>query len=120
MPDLRHRPVFIVRHDFHDDRRAARSVAFVGKFFIRVCAVTAARAFLDRPFDIVLGHIFFLGRHDRLPQAGIAFYVAAAQTRRQRDFLDDFGKDLAAFGVNRPFFSFDGAPFGMAGHRVLS
>ena len=44
----------------------------------------------------------------------------AAQTRRQVDFLDNLGKYFTAFGVNRLFFPFDGAPFGMARYIFYS
>jgi hypothetical protein len=75
----------------------------------------ATGTFFNRPINIILGHIFFFGERNRLPEPGISFNITTTQPCRQGYFLNNFGKYLTAFGVYRAFFSFYCAPFGMAG-----
>ena len=67
VPDFGHGPVFIVRHDIDNDCCSSGAIAFIGHFFVSCCPLTATDTFLDCPFNVIFGHVFFLGRHNRLP-----------------------------------------------------
>src|SRR5580658_2329344 len=84
---LRDGAIAIVRQHVDHDRDAAGAVAFVGDFLERR-ARDFAGALLDRSIDVVVGHRLFLGDRDRRAQARIGIDVAAAEPRRDRDFLD--------------------------------
>ena len=52
-------------------------------------------------------------------QTRIRIEIAAAQSRGNRDFLDQLGESLAALGVARCLLVLDRAPFGMTGHGLV-
>src|SRR5262245_66181773 len=76
-----------------------------------------SRAFLDRSFDVVGRHVHFFGVGYRFAEPRITFGVAAADARRDGDFLDQFREHASALRINGAFFVFDTVPLGMAGHN---
>ena len=113
MPDLRNRPVLVVRHHIDNHRNARRTIPLVSHLFISCGAGLVAGTLFDGPVDVVLGHVLFLCRQDGLPQSGVPLNIAAAQSGCKCDFLDQFREDLAAFRIDGALLSLDRTPFGM-------
>src|SRR6185295_17481723 len=76
LADLRRCAIAIVSHDLAEDGCATRAVALV-EHFLHLAAGDLARAALDRPLNIVLGHADGFGVVDRVPQAEIGVRIAA-------------------------------------------
>ena len=115
VPQLADRPVLVVGEHIHDDRRAARSVRLVLRFFIGHAGLFPGAA-ANRPLDVVGGHIVLLRVGDDRPQPRVHVGVAAAGAGGDRQFFDEAREDLAALGVGGPLLVLDGMPLGMAGH----
>ena len=118
MTNLAHGAVAIVGQRLHDDRHAAGPVALEGDLFV-AHAFQFAGAALDGPLDVVLRHVFGLGRGNGGAQPGVAVRVAAA-LGSDGDFLEQTGEYLAALGIQRALFVLDCGPFRMAGHGNLN
>src|SRR5205807_6752175 len=116
--DLSHGAGGIVRRHFDENRRAAGTVALVGDFVI-LDPLELTRPLLDRPVDVVGGHVLGLGRVDRGAQARIASGVTTAPLGGDRDFPDQAGEHRAAFGVGHRLLTLDLFPFTVAGHRYV-
>ena len=61
-------PGEIVAGDLDHDRHPSGAVSFINGLFI-VDPLELAGAFLDGPFDVVLGHVLALGRFDGQSEA---------------------------------------------------
>ena len=116
VPDLAHGAVAIVRDNLDQHRDAAGAVAFVHDFF-DLTAFEFACALLHRPLDVIGRHVDGLGILDRFPQARIAFRIASANSRGNRDFLDELREHAATLGIEGALFVLNTVPLGMAGHR---
>ena len=66
--------------------------------------------------DIVVGHVFIFGGEDRGAQARVGIRIAAAHSRGNGDFANQFGEDAAALGVGSRFFMLNCGPFRVPGH----
>ena len=107
--DLAYRAVAVVGQYIHNDGHAAGAVALEGDLLV-VDAFQFAGAALDGALDVVLRHIFGLGRQNRGAQPGIGVRVAAA-LGGNRDFLEQAGEYLAALGIQRALLVLDCGPF---------
>ena len=115
VPDLADGAVLVVGQRLDDQRRAARTVAFVGDLLVRDAGQLAGAA-LDRALDVVGRHVDRLRLGHDGAQPRVTVDVTAAGASRDRQFLDDAREDLAALGVGRPLLVLDCVPLGMAGH----
>src|SRR6185437_1416157 len=111
-PQLRDHAVAIIREHIGNDRDAAGAIALVNHF-LETAAAKLAGAFFDRAVDIVVGHRLCARGGDRRAQARVGIKVAAAKPRRNRDFLDQLGEELAALGIARSLLVLDRTPLGM-------
>ena len=118
VPDFTHRAVPVVRNHIHQHGHAARGISFVHDF-VKLAALELSRALLNGSLDIVRRHIDAFGVLDRFAQPRIAFRVAATDTRRDGDFLDELREHASTLCINGAFFVFDAVPLGMARHRLL-
>src|SRR5690606_25059697 len=82
----------------HHDGDPGRTVALVARC-LEMGTLHLARAALDRPVDVVLGHALRLGTIDGRPQTRVGGRVAAAGTGCRRDLAYQLGENLAALGV---------------------
>src|SRR5438552_3054312 len=115
VPDLGDGPVRVVGRRLDEDRRAARTVAFVGHVFV-LHALQPARALLDGAIDVVPRHVLGLGRLDGGAETRIPGGVAAALPRGDGDFPDQLGEGGAASGVGDGLLPLYLLPFAVAGH----
>ena len=111
MSDFSNGSILVVGHHFDKNRNTAGTVSLVGHLLKGHCIGADTGPFFDGSLDIVFGHIFIFGRHNGLPQSGICLRITSTQSRCQGNFLDQFSKYLASFGINGALFSFDGTPF---------
>src|SRR3989338_9468023 len=118
MADLGGSAVFVVGDDFYDKSGFSGAESFVGQFFQSNIAEFSATA-LNRPLNVVFGHVNGAGAVNGDAERKIHFRVAAL-ARGNRDDVGDFGKNRTAFGVYRRFLPFGRRPFGMAGHKNKS
>jgi hypothetical protein len=114
---FRCRPVFIIGQDFDDQADASRTVALVGQLLIDGGIRKLTRPLLDRPINIVGGHIDRTGLGNQGPQGGIIFGVTAASASTDSDLLCNFAEDFSTLGVLCAFAVFDICPFTMSSHR---
>ncbi len=103
-------PVAVVGDDVDEDADAVRAIRLVDGFD-QFTALQLARAALDGPVDVVLGHIGRAGIGHGQAQGGVAVHVAAALARSNGDLLGDARKLLAALGVAGRLLMFNGGPF---------
>ena len=118
MAHVGHRAHAIVRHAIHDDRSPADTVTLVADFLIADALEFAAAAF-GGALDGVLRHVVRIGLVHGQAQPRVAARVGATQPRRDRDFLDEPGKDLAALGVLASLAVLDVRPFAVTCHTFL-
>ena len=105
----------IVGQAIDDDGGTVDAVAFVADFLVADAFQFAGTA-LDGARDVVGRHVFFLGLGHRGAQTWIKCRIAAAEAGGNRNFLDQLGEDLAAFGVLPSLAMLDVGPFGMPCH----
>ena len=113
MPDLGHGAIAIIGHGLNEQRDAARAIAFVRDLFI-VHAFFFAGAAPDGAIDRFIRHVAGLGVGNRLAQTRVGIRVAAARARRDRQFLDEFGKEFPALGIERALLMLNRMPFRMS------
>ena len=70
--------------------------------------------------DVVLRHVAPRGLVDREPQARIHRGSPPPIARRDRDFRDEAGEDLAALGVLAALAVLDVRPFAVTGHECVA
>ena len=99
--------------------RAAGPVALVVDLFVGDAGQLAGAA-LDRPLDVLGGHVGGLGFGDDGAQSRVHVDVAAAIPGRDGHLLDEAREQLAALGVERALLVLDRVPLGMAGHGWCS
>src|SRR5687768_6214019 len=92
----------VVRHAINQYGCASDTVAFITYFFI-VHALQIATAALDCTLDVVLGHVLLVSLVDSQTQPWVAVGITAAKPRRNGNFFDEPGKNLAAPCVLRRF-----------------
>src|SRR5579883_3446795 len=109
MPDFTHRAVTIVRCGFHNDGHTTRSVTLKSNFFVGGSGQLASSA-LNGPLDIVSRHVLCLCRSNGRAQARVTVRITAGPGRN-RNFLDETGKNLAALRVESTFFVLNAVPF---------
>ena len=107
--------ILVVRHALEDERRAPGTVPFVGDFLVGD-AWQFTGAALDGLLDVVGRHVDGFGVGDNRAQPRVHVGVATTIARRDGEFLDDAGEDLATLRVGGPLLVLDGVPLGMAGH----
>ena len=115
MPHVRHGARLVVGHAVDDHGRTGNAVTFVADFLV-VDAFEVAGAALDRALDVVLRHVVGVGLVDRQPQTRVGPRIAAAHARRDGDFLDEAGKNLAALGVLLALAVLDVRPLAVTCH----
>src|SRR5215207_486829 len=118
MTNLRHRAVSVVSQRLNQQRHATWAITFIGDLFV-VDAFFFTGATTDRAVDRIVRHVAALGIEDRLAQTCVGVWIATATTRGDGDFLDEFGKQFAALGIERAFLVLDTMPFRMSGHLSL-
>jgi hypothetical protein len=107
MAHVGHGADLVVGEAVHDHRDAAGRVALVADLFVGHAFEFAGRL-LDRALDDVLRHVHLQAAIDGGAQARIGGGIAAAGARRDADFADHLGEDLAALCVDRVLAGFDG------------
>ena len=108
--------VAVVRQRLDHNGDAAGPVALVNDLFVVVGAGVAG-GFFDDALDVVVGHVVRLRLGDDVLQLGVARRVGTALAHGDGDLATDLGEDLRAGVIGLFFLSFDGAPFGMSGHK---
>ena len=118
-PDLReHRadlgrgPVAVVGLGLDEDRHAAGAVALVDDL-LELLGLAAAGRLVDRPLDVVGGHVDRAGLLDGEPKPVVRIGVAAALPGRDADLARDLREQGAALGVGDALRALDRGPFGM-------
>src|ERR1700689_2301340 len=96
--NLADRAIAVVGIDVEQDRDTAGAVAFERKLFIGR-ARQFARTALNGTLDVILRHVFGLGREDGSTQARVGVWISAAILGGNRNFLNQTGKNLAALGI---------------------
>jgi hypothetical protein len=96
--------------DVDEDRHATRAVALVDDL-LELLGLAAAGRLVDRPFDVVGGHVDRPRLLDSESQAVIRVRVAAALPRCDRDLAGDLGEESAALGVGDALRALDRGPF---------
>jgi len=84
-----------------------------GQIFI-IDGFTRASAALDGAINVVAGHVRSAAFQQNHAQAGIHGGITASQLGRDGDFLAQFCKNLAAFGVDGAFKMFNFGPLAMS------
>ena len=115
LDEVRHRYGAVLHLD--QDRDATRGIAFVGHFIERH-PFQLAGTLLDRPIDLVVGHVVGSCLLHRGTQPRIPGRIAATEPSRDGHFPQQPGEYLAALGVERRLLALDGAPFAMTGHGI--
>ena len=110
--NLGRRAIAVVGLGLDEDRHAARAVALVDDL-LELLRVTAAGRLVDRPLDVVGGHVDRARLLDREAQPVVGVGVAAALPRRHADLPGDLGEQGSALGVGDAFGALDRGPFGM-------
>ena len=113
--DVTYGAILVVGQGLHQDGRPAGAVAFVDRLLVGL-ASAGARSLLDRPFDVVLGHVGDAGSVDGESEARIGVPVRSAHPGRRGDLPDQLGEDLSPLGVGHALLALDSGPLGMAGH----
>lgn len=117
MTDLGDGAYLVVGQAIHHDGRAADAVAFVTDFFV-IHAVELAGTTFDGVFDIVFRQRLRFGLVHRQPQARVGAGVTATHAGCDGDFLDQFGKDLAALSVLTALAMLNVGPFAVSSHGM--
>ena len=110
MTDLADRAVAIVGVNVEQQRHAAGTVPFQGKFFVS-CTRQFSSAALDGPLDVVGRHVLGFGCGDGAAQARIRIGIPTAILGGNADFLDQAGENLAALSVERALLMLNCGPF---------
>jgi hypothetical protein len=116
--DLGGRPVFIIGQRLHEDGDAAGTVAFVHDLLRLRHAFQFAGALLDGALDVVGRHVAGLALGQDRAQGDVGAGIAAADARRDRQFLGQLAEDLAALGVGGALLMLDGRPLAMSAHTL--
>src|SRR4029453_12705342 len=114
--DLGGGPVAVVGRRLDEDRHAARAVALVDDL-LELLGVTAAGRLLDRPLDVVCGHVDRARLLDCEPEPVVRVRVSPALSSGDADLARDLREQRAALRVVGAFLALDRGPFGMPGHR---
>src|SRR2546427_494164 len=107
--NLRPRAVAVVGGGLGHDRDAARRVALV-QDALEGHGLTAAGRLLDRPLDVLPGHVHAARALDREPEPEVRFRVAAALFGGKQDFLGHLRENDPALDVGGAFLALDLAP----------
>src|SRR6185437_12729461 len=102
--------IAIIGCRFDDYSDATGTVALERDFFV-VRTFQLTRTALDRTLDIILRHIFCLGRGNSTTQPRIAIWISAAGPGSHCNFLDQARENLAAFSVGRALLVLNCGPF---------
>ena len=114
-PDFRGRAVPVVGADFHQQRDPLRPVDLVRQV-LEIRALAATGPLLDRPFDVVAGHVGGPALEQNHAQPRVQGRVAAADFGRDADFLAQLRKDFGALRIDGPFQVLDLRPFAVSSH----
>ena len=106
--------IAVVGQRFDDHRDAAGRVALVAHLV--VVLAFASRRLLDRPLDVVLGHVLRPRRDDGGAKARVHRRIGKAQFRRDRDFARELGEELGADRVLLALLVHDVLELAMTGH----
>ncbi len=115
-PHLGGGPVAVVGRGLDEERDAARAVALVDDL-LELLRLAAAGRLLDRPLDVVGGHVDRARLLDRQPKPVVRVRVAAALACCDADLAGDLREERAALGVVGALLALDRGPLGMPGHR---
>src|SRR5207237_3541225 len=108
-------PIPVVGHGFDDDGDSMWTVGFEAKL-LDLGAAQLTRTALDRPLDVVLGHVGGTRLLHRQPQPVVTVRVATAFPGRDRDLACHLGELLALAGVGDGLLVLDRRPLGMTRH----
>ena len=114
--DLGRSPVAVVGLCLDENRHAPRPVPLVHDL-LELGRLTAAGGLVDRPLDVVGGHVHRARLLDGEPQPVVGVGVAATLPRGHRDLAGDLREKGASLGVGDAFRALDRGPLGMTGHR---
>ncbi len=115
MSDLSHGAIAIIGHRFNQQRDAARAITFVSNLFV-IDVTFRAGAAAYGAIDRVVRHVPGLGVGNRFAQPRIGVRITAAATRCDRQFFNEFGEELAAFGIRRALLVLNRMPLRMSRH----
>ena len=109
MANFAHDSIAVAGHHLNQQAHAARAVT-LKSHFIQGLAFQIAGAALNRALNIVVGHVFALGRQNSGAQARIGIRISSTGTRRDRQFANYLGENLATAGVRSSLLMFDCGP----------
>src|SRR5262245_28768820 len=101
--------VLIVRQHSEEDGDAAWPIAFVRDLLV-LLAGQLPRPLLDRPFDVVRGHVRRSSRFGCGFEPKVALGITAAVARRHRDFPEDLREELPPLDVRLALLPLDLRP----------
>src|SRR5580700_388605 len=110
MANFAHDSIAVTGHHLNQQAHAARTVTFK-RHLIQGLAFQIAGAALNRAFDIVVGHVFALGRQNGCSQARISIRISSAGTGRDGQFANYLSENLATAGVRGRLLMFNCCPF---------
>src|ERR1700676_216304 len=70
VPELADNAIAVRGHHLYENAHAAGAIALKGRFLV-LLTFKLSRAARECPFDVVVGHVFILGRKDRSAQARV-------------------------------------------------
>jgi len=88
------------------DGDAAGRVALVGDLLVGLSG-ELTRALLDRPLDVLLGHVRLFGHLGRGLEAHVGLGIAAAVLRGDGDLAEDLREELAPLDVRLALLALD-------------
>ena len=91
-------PVAVVGLGLDEDRHTTRAVALVDDLLV-LLGLAATSRLVDRPFDVISGHVHRARLLDREAQPVVGVGVAATLPGGHRDLPGDLGEERAALGV---------------------
>ena len=117
MANIRCGTIAVIRDRRHDDRNAARRIAFVLNFFV-VDIAQLAGSLRNRTLDVLVRHIARLRLGDNVAELAVDGGIASAVTDGNRNLTTDFCKDFSALCVSLALFMLNIRPFRMTRHKI--
>src|SRR5829696_5575389 len=107
VPDVRRRPIPVVREDLDEHGYSAGGVALVGDPLERLGVGACAGALVYGALDVVVRHVGFFGLRNREPERRVHLRVSPALAGRDRYRPTEFAEERPPLGVGRAFLALD-------------